>query len=125
MAADQEQKKYPRGQIGIGKGDLLQATDFEFDRQNGAKIAATLKRNPSGIILGVKSVSMTCNTIIDEDGPERDWMALVDSGDFINARVKIPGLTKQWTGVISGAKISGSVEDGVKIALTGVGNFSK
>jgi hypothetical protein len=124
--ADNELKQYPRGQISLGKGDLQQCSNFEWDYTNNGKLLATLRANPSGVVTGTKAVSFTGETHIDEDGPERDYFDLVDTGKAQQARVKLPGgTTKTIQGVITRVKGRLTLEDGVQITFEGVGKFVK
>lgn len=124
--ADNELKQYPRGQVSLGPGDLQQCTDFEWDYTNNAKLIHVLRvvNGPSGYTVGNRAVSFTFNIVIDEDGPERDYFDLVDTGKPQQARIKLPGaVTKAINGVISGIKGRITLEDGVQMTATGVGKF--
>lgn len=121
-----EQKQYPRGQVGLGAGDLQQCTDVEFTSANNAKVVGTLRKNPSGIVIGNKAVAITGNSRVDEDGPERDFFDLVDSGKPQQARFKFPGgVTKACTVVVAEVKGSFTQEDGVLQSWTMVGYMTK
>lgn len=120
--SDNEQKQYPRGQVSFGAGDLQQCMNAKFTFGNGAKVVSTLRRNPSGIVLGNKSVSVTFETKIDEDGAERDWFRKVNEGSPEQARFKFPGgATKTINCVASQVDADFTAEDGVNCSITLVG----
>lgn len=126
VTSDQELKQYPRGQIAIAGGDLRQCTNFEWDYSNGGKLVFTLRENPSGIVYGNKQVNFTGETVVSEEGPERDWFDLVDTGKPVRCRVKLPGkTTKSIIGAIVGTKGKLTLEDGVQIGFNGIGKFVK
>ena len=121
-----ELKKYPRGQIGVGSGDLQQCTSVEVTKTNNAKVLHTLRRNGAGVVKGNVAVAFSGETVIDEDGPERDYFDLVDNGEAQNVRIKLPGaVTKTIIGVISEAKVRLTLEEGVLYSFSGVGSQSK
>lgn len=124
--SDQELKQYPRGQVSFAGGDLQQCTDVEFTQVNGAKVVSTLRRNPSGVTIGNKAVSVTGNSRIDEDGPERNFFDLVDAGKPQQARFKFPGgVTKVLNCVAAEIKSGFTLEEGVNQSWQLVGYFAK
>lgn len=123
--ANDELKKFPRGQLSFGAGDLTQVTNVDVDATNGAKVKHSLKRNPSGIVIGNKEVTVTFDSEIDEDGMERDYYLRWESGETVNLRLKVPQLTKAFVGVISNVKASGPLDDAVKVSVTAVGKFPR
>jgi hypothetical protein len=124
--ADNEQKQYPRGQVSFGAGDLIQCINAKFTFVNGAKVQSTLRRNPSGVILGNKSVTANFDCKVDEDGPERDWVGLVNSGKPQQARFKFPGgKTYTLNVTVSQLDAASSMEDGCDHNVTLVGALVK
>lgn len=122
--ADNEMLQYPRGQVSFGNGDLQQCTDASFDFVNGAKVVSTLRRNPSGVVIGSKAVTVTFNTKIDEGGPERDWAKKVNQGKPEQARFKFPG-GKTYTVNCTAASLKADVtlDDGCNQSVTLVGGL--
>ncbi len=125
--ADNELKKYPLGQISIGSGSLRQCTNFEFDYSRTAKLKHTLREpNGAGITKGSASVTFSGETVIDEDGPERNYFDMVDTGSAQQCRVKLPGaITKTINGVITRIRTRLDVEEGVMITFEGTGKLVK
>lgn len=123
--ADSEVPVYPRGQVSLGAGDLVQVTDVSFDYTNNGQLKHTLKKSPSGKTFGNKELSGSFTVIVDEDGLERDYFARVESGEEVNMRLKIPQLTKAIVGALSG--ISGSIplDDAVELTVNWFGKFIK
>lgn len=120
--ANQDLPRYPRGQLAVGAGDWIQCTDVEFDYSNNAKVEATLRRNPSGVVTGKKTVTVNGNSAIDEDGPEFDFWEAVSKGSVNQCRFKFPGnVTKTVNGVFSSAKSSFKIEDMITVSWTLVG----
>lgn len=120
--SDNEQKQYPRGQVSFGAGDLQQCYGAKFSFTNGAKVVSTLRRNPSGVTVGNKAVSVTFETRIDEDGPERDWFKKVSEASPEQARFKFPGgVTKTINCTASQLDADFTLEDGVNASVTLVG----
>lgn len=124
--SDQELKQYPRGQVSFGAGDLQQATNVRIQKSNNAKVLATLRRNPSGVVVGSKAVQVTGDTIVDEDGPERDWFKMVDEATPQQARFKFPGNVTVTVNCVA-AEVTGEfpLDDAVKISFTLVGWTTK
>ena len=75
MATNSDTADYPRGQVGLGSGDLQQCTDASFTFENGAKVVSTL-RGRSGVTTGVRKAAVSFSTIVDATGPERDGVML-------------------------------------------------
>ena len=113
--------QYPRGQVSFGSGDLQQCTDAKFDFENGAKVQGTL-RGRAGITTGVRKATVNFSTIVDENGPERDWVKKVKQGKIEQARFKFPGGVT-YTIKCTASKVGGEVtlEDGVKMSIDLVG----
>lgn len=113
--------KIPRGQVAFAGGDLQQCTDAKFKFENGAKIQGTL-RGRAGVTTGVRKATCSFSTIIDENGPERDWIKKVKQGKVEQARFKFPGGVT-YTIKCTAASVDGEVtlEDGVKMNIELVG----
>ena len=62
---------------------------------------------------------------IDEDGPERDYFSRVDSGEEVNMRLKLPGLTKNVVGVLSSLDGEMPLDDACKLTVNWVGKFTQ
>ena len=84
---------YPRGQISMGAGDLVDVTNVSFTYTHNAKSKTTLKRPFAGVVLGAEEFTGKFDSIVPAAGLERDYFARVKSGEVVNARLKLPGLT--------------------------------
>lgn len=84
---------YPRGQISMGAGDLVDVTNVSFSYTHNAKSKTTLKRPFAGVVLGAEEFSGKFDSIVSAAGLERDYFARVKSGETVPARIKLPGLT--------------------------------
>ena len=115
---------YPRGQISLGAGDLTQVTDIKFDFKRNTKLKHTLKKSPSGKVLGVREVTGSFDVIVDEDGPEREYFARVDSGEEVNMRLKLPGVTKNFVGCLTDLSGELPLDDAVKLTVSFAGTFT-
>jgi len=123
--ADSELKRHPRGQIALGAGELQQATLGDFTFTNNAKLKHTLRKTPSGVVLGTRECSGTIEVNLDEDGPERDWIGLVESGESKNFRFKMPLLTRTIEGVCSSVNAKLPLDDAVTLTISFVGKLLK
>jgi hypothetical protein len=122
--ADQELEQYPRGQVAYGGGNLQQCTNVSFTATNGAKVQSTLARNPSGVVVGNKSVEVSGDTVIDTTGPERDWFSKVSQATPGQMRFKFPGgITKTVECVVAEVKGDFTLEDPVKVSFKAVGRL--
>jgi len=120
-----EIKFFPRAQISMGAGDLVQVTSFSYSYTNNAKLKHSLKRSPSGKTLGNKEVSGKFHMEIDEDGPERDVHARIDTGEEVNLRFKLPSYTKNFVGLLSSVDVEGPLDDAVSFDVAFLGKFSQ
>ena len=113
--------QYPRGQVAFGAGDLQQATDAKFHFENGAKVQGTL-RGRTGITTGVRKATVSFSTLVDENGPERDWVKKVKQGKIEQARFKFPGgVTYTIKCTASSVEGETTLEDGVHMHVELVG----
>lgn len=123
MASNDDFVSFPRGQVGFGSGDLQQCTDAKFRFENGAKVVGTL-RGRTGTTTGLRKGTCSFNTIIDETGPERDWIALVKNGKAQQARFKFPGgVTYTFKAVAASVDGEVTLEDGTHLNIELVGTI--
>ena len=116
---------FPRGQLSLGAGDLVQVTNVSFTFNRNTKLKHSLKRSPSGKVQGNRELSGKFDVEIDEDGPERDYFSRVDSGEEVNMRLKLPGLTKNVVGVLSSLDGEMPLDDACKLTVNWVGKFTQ
>lgn len=110
-------KRYPKGVISHKVGDLQQCTNFKLSVKNGAKLKHTLRRSPSGWVLGTVEGTLSFDMEIDEDGPERNFHRALISGEAQGFRLKFPGETFKITGVVSSRDIDAPLDDAVKVSV--------
>lgn len=124
--ATSELKVYPRGQISFGPGDLVQAINVTFTSTSNAKLVHTLKKTPSGVVLGNREFTGKFDTVIDEDGPEREYFDRVRAGQRVTARLKLPGnVTKVSEIVLTSIDGEMPLDDSVKLTVNFIGVLQK
>lgn len=121
--ADQELKRYPRGQIAIGNGDLQQATLARFSFTNNGKLKHTLRKSPSGVVLGTRECTGSFELEIDEDGPEREVFDAIGEGTIQNFRFKMPTLTKTIEGIFTSVDVEEPLDDAVRFTVNFIGKL--
>lgn len=122
--ADNNLLRFPRGQIAIS-GDLRQATDAEFTFTNGAVLRHTLRSTdgPAGFTQGNKEVSGSVNTIISEDGIERDYLDFAKTLEGKRFQFKTPLSTYVIEGVVQSVTIRLVQDNAVEANVTLIGTL--
>lgn len=118
-----EQKIYPRGQVAIGNGDLIGATNIKVSTTNNAKQVHTIRRKGSGITFGVEETTITLDLVVSEDGEDRDWLLDLKKGNIKQLRVKVPGRTMTVNGAIKQDDLELPLDDAIKQTITFVGHM--
>jgi hypothetical protein len=114
---------YPRGQIAMGNGDLIDVTNVKLDHSNGAKQVHTIRQKGAGITLGVEESTTSFDAVVSEDGPERDYMKMLKRGDIKQIRLKIPGETITINGTVSARSLEIPLDDAIKYSITFIGHI--
>lgn len=114
-------KVYPRGQIALGNGDLTQVTDVKLDDSNEAKNVHTLRESPSGVVVGKKEHALSFNAVVDAGGFEQDYFKLLMDGTIKQVRIKVPGETITFTGVVSKRSLELPLDTEIKYSIDMVG----
>lgn len=71
---------YPTGQVTFDGGVLVQADKFSAKADNSLKLEGTLA-NPNGTpVFGMRSVEVSWDMKIDNNGPELPWLTMVVQG---------------------------------------------
>lgn len=109
-----KQKIYSRGFIAMGNGDLLTVTNVKFDLKNNAKQVHTLRREGDGIFFGPQETTVSFDFVINEEGPERDWFALVQKKQIKQLRLKIPGKTITVNGAFGSVSVEFATDNEIK-----------
>lgn len=115
------QKKFPRGWIAMGNGDLIQVTNVKIDHTNNAKQVHTIRRKGAGITLGVEETTVSFDAVVDEDGSERDYLKMLKQGQIKQLRVKVPGETLTITGTVSALSKELPLDSEIKYSITFIG----
>ncbi|MFA5053357.1 MAG: hypothetical protein WC565_04825 [Parcubacteria group bacterium] len=115
------QKKFPRGWIAMGNGDLIQVTNVKIDHTNNAKQVHTIRRKGAGITLGVEETTVSFDAVVDEDGCERDYLKMLKQGQIKQLRVKVPGETLTISGTVSSLSKELPLDSEIKYSITFIG----
>lgn len=116
-------KVYPRGRIAVGSGDLIDVTNIKVTTTNNAKQVHTILQKGAGITLGVEETTVTFDSVISEDGQERDYFALVKTGRIGQLRIKIPGETLTVEGSYKTRDFELPLDDSIKLSMEFVGHL--
>lgn len=125
MATVDDFSDYPKGQLSMGPGDLIDITDITLNFEDGEKAVATLRQNPAGSTFGMKSVKLQANAAISHAGFERDWFTKYDKREVIEFRVKVPGMVFTLTGRLTTLSVASNVDDVIKFGFSVIGRYQK
>jgi hypothetical protein len=115
---------YPRGQIAQGSGDLIDVTNIKLDQVNNGKQVHTIRRKAAGVTLGVEETTISFDSVVSEEGQERDYFTLVKKGIITQVRIKIPGETMTVNGIYTTRNFELPLDDAIKLSLTFIGAMS-
>jgi hypothetical protein len=113
---------YPRGQIALGSGDLIDVTNVKIDQVNNAKQVHTIRQKGAGFSLGVEETTVSFDAVVSDQGEERDWLDLLKKGRIKQIRIKTPGRTMTVNGVVSSISTELPLDDAIKMSLTFIGH---
>ncbi len=116
-------KIYPRGRIALGGGDLVDVTNIKITTTNNAKQVHTIAQKGAGITLGVEETTVTYDSVISEDGQERDYFQLVKTGKIGQVRLKLPGETITVEGVYKSRDFEMPLDDSIKLSMEFIGHM--
>jgi hypothetical protein len=119
----EEQKIYPRGQIALDNGDLIDVTNVKMDHTNNAKQVHTIRQKGAGITLGVEETNITFDMVINEDGFERDYFTFVKKGRVKQLRLKVPGKTYTVNGTFKDQGLELPLDDSIKMSMAFCGHM--
>lgn len=112
---------YPKARISIGGGDLQDVTNLKPTSTNNAKQVHTILQQGAGITQGVKESTVTWDSVISQEGFERDYVNLLDTGVIFQLRVKIPGQTLTYEGTLKTISLEGPLDDSIKLSCEFIG----
>src|SRR6185436_8097716 len=110
----QDQKIFPKGQIAMGNGDLVDVYNVKHEITNNAKQIHTLRRKGAGMTLGTEETTVTFEATVSEDGPERDYLKAIKRGLIRQLRIKIPGETLTINGMATKRSLELPLDDAIK-----------
>lgn len=114
-------KVYPRGRIAVGSGDLIDVTNVKINTTNNAKQVHTILQKGAGITLGVEETTVSFDSVIGEDGQERDYFTLVKTGVISQLRIKLPLETITVEGTYKTRDFELPLDDSIKLSMEFVG----
>lgn len=117
------EKVYPRGRIASGSGDLIDVTDIKVSTTNNAKQVHTILQKGAGITQGTEETTVSFNSVISEDGQERDYFLGIKTGRIQQLRIKIPGETLTVEGAYKTRDFELPLDDSIKLALEFIGHL--
>ena len=113
---------YPRGRIAIGSGDLIDVTNIKITTTNNAKQVHTIIQKGAGITLGVEETNVSFDSVISEDGQERDYFTLVKTGVISQLRIKLPLETITVEGSYKTRDFELPLDDSIKLSMEFIGH---
>jgi hypothetical protein len=117
MAANDDFKQYPRGNVAMDNGDLIDVTDVKDTFKRANKIKHTLRKEAAGKVKGPLEGEVSFDAIVSEDGAERDYLALLISGKIKKLRLKVPGETITVVGTVDERSREMPLEDAIKYSI--------
>lgn len=124
MATVDDFADYPKGSVSQGPGDLIDLFDWGFEGEDGEKIVATLRQNPSGSTFGTRSGKLNLSSAISHAGFERDWFGNWQKRAVLEYRLKLPGITITVVGRLTQPRVTGNVDDYIKFVVGVLGKPS-
>lgn len=119
-----DQKIFPQSYLAMENGDLVQVQDFKITTSNKGKQVHTQRRTGAGVVKGKTETTITFNSVIDEDGIERNYLRFVQKGTIKQIRAKCPGgLVLTVNGMFTTCDIDGPLEDATKVSCTFIGKL--
>jgi hypothetical protein len=107
-------KLFPIARIAMDNGDLMQTISAKLEIKRNNKHIHTMRRIGAGKFHGSYEAIATISGVLPEDGPERDYLAMLVGGRIKKLRFKIPGETISVTGSVDERTIESSLEDAIK-----------
>jgi hypothetical protein len=114
---------YPRGQIALGSGDLIDVTNVKLDLSNGAKQVHTIRQKGAGVTTGIEESTVSFDAVISDQGEERDYFVLLKKGRIRQLRLKVPGRTITINGTVSTLGLELPLDDAIKESITFIGKM--
>lgn len=106
--------RFTPGQVAVGGGKMRDATMADFEYVNNAKIIHVM--GGEGVVVGTKQASGNLKVLVSEQGPERDFFAMISKGSNQKLQYEIPTLNIEIEGVFN--KLNGSIQVGTEVELS-------
>ena len=120
----EEQLRYPQAYLAMDNGDLVQVTNFTANITNNAKQKHTLRKSGAGISFGVTESTVNFDSIIDEDGAERDYWKAVKLKQLKQILIKEPGgRALTYNGAFQSLGADGPLDDAYKLSPVFIGHL--
>lgn len=120
--ATQEPLFFPKAHIALGAGDLQQVTNWRLAITNDGKKKATLRKRNAGFTLGVETSTLSFDMEIDEEGIERDYLAMIRTGTTQKVRCALPGGQQlMFVGIATSKTLEQPLDDALKVSIEMIG----
>ena len=118
----EEQLRYPQPWLAMDNGDLIDVTDFNVSTNYGTKQKHTIRQRGAGLSFGVEESTISFNSIISENGFERDYWKDAEQKKIKQIRVKWPGgAIHTYNGGYQSVAGNGPLDDATTVACVFVG----
>jgi hypothetical protein len=114
---------YPRGRIALGNGDLIDVTNVKVNTTNNSKQVHTIAQPGAGITKGVEETTVSYESVVSENGQERDYFQLIKTGKITQLRIKVPGETITVEGAYKSRDLELPLDDSIKLSMEFVGHM--
>ena len=116
-------KLYPRGQIALGSGDLIDVTKVSVTHTNNAKQVHTIRQKGAGFTTGTEETTVSFDMAISAEGQERDYFKSIKKALGQKLRVKIPGETMTINGVFKDRNFELPLDGEITASLMFIGHM--
>jgi hypothetical protein len=76
-------------------------------------------------VYGNEETTISFDAVVDENGPERDYLTMMKKKQVKQIRLKIPGETMTINGCVSDRSVEMPLDDAVKFSITFIGSLNK
>jgi hypothetical protein len=112
-----DQKFYPKAQLALGNGDLMDVFNVRHEITNNGKQIGTLRKPGAGVFKGNEESMVNFDAYCSEDGYERDYLKMIKKGQIKQLRFKVPGETLTVNGMATKRSTESSTDDAIKYSI--------
>lgn len=116
---------YPKAQVSLGSGDLLDVQDVTLALTDNEKNVSTLRQNPAGSTGGARGAELSFKSAISKEGFERDYIANWKKRKVVQARLKLPGKVFPVTGRLTKPQITSNVDNWIEFSVSLLGRLDE